>query len=172
MVHLVTTPKTRSSVRTIPISEILVKDLKVLKERQEKIYGFKESWFILGSFEPISPDRIRLRKNKNCELAKVKQIRIHDFRHSCASLLISKGANITLVAKYLGHTKIDETLNTYSHFLSSSRLNFSGKRSSACSVIPGSETYLSRHPLLPQTHGRPSFMIGVCPISPAVFIPP
>lgn len=45
----------------------------------------------------------------------VTQIRIHDFRHSCASLLINKGANITLVAKYLGHTKVDETLNTYLH---------------------------------------------------------
>ena len=45
----------------------------------------------------------------------LKQIRLHDFRHSCASLLISRGANITLVGRYLGHTKIDETLNTYSH---------------------------------------------------------
>lgn len=48
-------------------------------------------------------------------MARVKDIRIHDFRHSCASLLIDSGTNITLVAKYLGHTKIDETLNTYSH---------------------------------------------------------
>lgn len=48
-------------------------------------------------------------------MARVKDVRIHDFRHSCASLLIDSGANITLVAKYLGHTKIDETLNTYSH---------------------------------------------------------
>lgn len=48
-------------------------------------------------------------------MARVKDIRIHDFRHSCASLLIDSGANITLVAKYLGHTKIDETLNTYFH---------------------------------------------------------
>lgn len=45
----------------------------------------------------------------------MKQIRIHDFRHSCASFLINYGASITLVAKYLGHSKIDETLNTYSH---------------------------------------------------------
>ena len=60
---------------------------------------------------------IRVRKNDDCKKAGVKQIRIHDFRHSCASLLISKGANITLVSKYLGHAKIDETLNTYSHFL-------------------------------------------------------
>ena len=48
-------------------------------------------------------------------MARVKDVRIHDFRHSCASLLIDSGANITLFAKYLGHTKIDETLNTYSH---------------------------------------------------------
>ena len=48
-------------------------------------------------------------------MARVKDIRIHDFRHSYASLLIDSGANITLVAKYLGHSKIDETLNTFSH---------------------------------------------------------
>ncbi|MBP3766184.1 MAG: tyrosine-type recombinase/integrase [Bacilli bacterium] len=40
---------------------------------------------------------------------------MHDFRHSCCSLLINNGANITMVTKYLGHTKVDETLNTYSH---------------------------------------------------------
>lgn len=55
------------------------------------------------------------RKNRNCEIAGVKQIRIHDFRHSCASLLIYKGANIITVSKFLGHTKIEETLNTYTH---------------------------------------------------------
>ena len=49
------------------------------------------------------------------ELAGIKDIRVHDFRHNCVSLLIDSGANITLVAKYLGHSKIDETLNTYSH---------------------------------------------------------
>ena len=46
------------------------------------------------------------------------EFRIHNFRHSCASLLINNGANITLVAKYLGHTKIEETLNSYSHMFS------------------------------------------------------
>lgn len=48
-------------------------------------------------------------------MARVKDIKIHDFVHSCASLLIDSSTNITLVAKYLGHTKIDENLNTYSH---------------------------------------------------------
>ena len=48
-------------------------------------------------------------------MARVKDIRIHDFRHSCASLLIDNGENITLIAKYLRRIKIDETLNTYSN---------------------------------------------------------
>jgi site-specific recombinase XerD len=54
-------------------------------------------------------------KNKYAKEANVKQIRIHDFRHSCASVLINNGASIMIVAKYLGHSKIDQTLNTYSH---------------------------------------------------------
>lgn len=63
----------------------------------------------------ISSNALADRKNTNCEKAGVKQIRLHDFRHSCASLLINKSANIQVVAKYLGHTKIEETLKTYSH---------------------------------------------------------
>ena len=64
---------------------------------------------------PLHPDVLRRKKNDNAEKAGVKQIWIHDFRHSCASLLINDGANVTMVAKYLGHAKIEETLNTYSH---------------------------------------------------------
>ena len=59
-----------------------------------------------------------LKYYKNAFKVGLKVIRIHDFRHSCASLLINNSANVTLVAKYLGHTKIEETLNTYSHMFS------------------------------------------------------
>lgn len=117
--YLITTPKTKKSIRTVPLTKRLVEELKQLKDESKQVYGFKENWFVLG-YEDIMPfTRLRDRKNKICELAGVKQIRLHDFRHSCASLLISKGANVTLVAKYLGHSKIDETLNTYSHFFKS-----------------------------------------------------
>ncbi len=74
---------------------------------------------MFGDDNPITNGKIRRRKIRICKLSDVKQIIIHDFRHSCASLLINNGANITLVAKYLGHTKIDETLNTYSHMFKS-----------------------------------------------------
>ena len=79
------------------------------------LFGFNDSYFVIGDIAPQISSTITARKNRNCEIAGVKQIRIHDFRHSCAFLLIYKGANIITVSKFLGHTKIEETLNTYTH---------------------------------------------------------
>lgn len=107
--------KTQNSNRDLPINDLLINDLKKLYNCQKEYKNFSQEWFVFGNETPIPKDAIRTRKNKNCKLAGVKQIRVHDFRHSCASFLINYGASITLVAKYLGHTKIDETLNTYSH---------------------------------------------------------
>lgn len=70
---------------------------------------------MFDNIDQLSATTLLDRKTKNDFMARVKDIRIHDFRHSCAPLLIDSGVNITLVAKYLGHTKIDETLNNYSH---------------------------------------------------------
>ena len=125
--YKVTSPKTDSSTRTLPLPNFLISDLELLKKENESYYGFKDNWFVLGTIDPISSDRLRLRKNRNSELSGVKQIRIHDFRHSCASLLISKGANITLVARYLGHSKIEETLRTYAHFYRSDLVDLATK---------------------------------------------
>ena len=113
--YIVASPKTSSSYRTIPISNFLLKDLSDLYNDDANYYGFRESWYVFGNIDPLSATTLLDRKTKNAFMARVKDIRIHDFRHSCASLLIDSGANITLVVKYLGHTKIDETLNTYSH---------------------------------------------------------
>ena len=90
----------------------------MLKEEVSKEYGFNDDFFVVSDAKPIADSNIYLRRTKLATLAGLKVIRIHDFRHSCASLLINNGANVTLVAKYLGHTKIEETLNTYSHMFS------------------------------------------------------
>lgn len=111
-----TSVKTKSSNRTLPISDILYKHLKELYDTISVKENFKLSWFVFGDADiPIVADNPNDRQIKICKLSGVKKIRIHDFRHSCASLLINNGANVTIVAKYLGHTKIEETLNTYSH---------------------------------------------------------
>lgn len=46
----------------------------------------------------------------------IKAIHLHGLRHSHASYLISKGTNIVLISKRLGHKDVSVTLNTYSHF--------------------------------------------------------
>ena len=73
---------------------------------------------MVSNAKTIADSTIYARRTKLANEANLHAIRIHDFRHSCASLLINSGANVTLVAKFLGHTKIEETLNTYSHMFS------------------------------------------------------
>lgn len=115
----ISTPKTKNSNRILPLPNILINDLKALKSNYQKMQGFKEDWFVFGGVRPLPETTIQNRKNDYCNQANVKQIRIHDFRHSCASLLIHQGATITLVSKYLGHSNISITLNTYTHLYQS-----------------------------------------------------
>ena len=49
--------------------------------------------------------------------ADVPVIKIHNLRHSHASLLINQGVSIVAVAKRLGHSSIEQTLNTYAHMM-------------------------------------------------------
>ena len=50
-----------------------------------------------------------------CEKSGIKKIRIHDVRHSHASLLIELGTNILLVSERLGHEDVETTLEIYGH---------------------------------------------------------
>ena len=113
------TPKTKNSIRILPLTEKIKKDLDIMKSNAKQYIDYSDDWFIFGNTRPLVQSTICTYKNRYCKLAGVKQIRIHDFRHSCASLLINKGANITLVSKYLGHTNISITLNTYTHMYKS-----------------------------------------------------
>lgn len=97
------------------MTEILVNSLKKAKLKAKQLNGFNENYFVAGDTFSISSNALVDQKNLNCKKAGVKQIIIHDFRHSCASLLINQGSNIQVVAQYLGNTKIEETLKSYSH---------------------------------------------------------
>ena len=118
-IYTISSPKTKSSIRTLPLTNNLVNDLKKLKNNALQYVDFKETWFVFGNSLPFRETTIQKKKNDYCKKAKLKQIRVHDFRHSCASLLINKGATIALVSKYLGHSDITMTLNTYTHMYKS-----------------------------------------------------
>lgn len=112
-------PKTKNSIRILPMSKIVYMDLKKLKKEYTRYKNFDNNWFVFGGINPLADTTIENLKNKLCKEAEVKQIRVHDFRHSCASLLINNGASIALVSKYLGHSNISTTLNTYTHMFKS-----------------------------------------------------
>ncbi|MGP1568803.1 MAG: tyrosine-type recombinase/integrase [Peptoanaerobacter stomatis] len=52
---------------------------------------------------------------KICKDNNLKHIRVHDFRHSHATMLINNGIDIMIVSKRLGHKNISTTINTYAH---------------------------------------------------------
>jgi integrase len=51
------------------------------------------------------------------ERAGLPQIRFHDLRHTCATILLSQGVHAKFVQELLGHSTIAITLDTYSHVL-------------------------------------------------------
>lgn len=118
-IYTVSSPKTKSSIRTLPMVEKVSDDLKTMYNNAIKFKDFKKTWFVFGNALPFRETTIGVKKNEYCKKANVKQIRIHDFRHSCASLLINQGASIALVSKYLGHADISITLKTYTHMFKS-----------------------------------------------------
>ena len=57
----------------------------------------------------------------------LKKIRIHDFRHSHASLLINQGEDYLVVKERLGHASITTTIDTYSHLYPSKQQKIADK---------------------------------------------
>lgn len=109
---IITTPKNQSSIRNIKLPSKLVSLLEQLKASFSDLSGF-----VFGGDKPLSETSIARIFERAAIRAKLKPIRIHDLRHSHASLLISRGATIVTVAKRLGHNSIEQTLNTYAHMM-------------------------------------------------------
>ena len=110
-----TPPKNKRSIRTIQIPDPLQKIIDEHYNRYKKIEDFSDSWHICGGEKCIRDTTLQKKNIKYSSEAKVKNIRIHDFRHSHASLLANNGINIQEIARRLGHTNIEVTWNTYAH---------------------------------------------------------
>ena len=122
--YLVTTPKNQSSFREILLPKVLIDQLN---EYIAEIPDARSSDFLFGLTKPFDDNTIYRRLNTHCAMAEVKKIRVHDFRHSHVSLLIEHGANIVLIAKRVGHTDTQQTLNTYSHLFPNSEQDLIAK---------------------------------------------
>ena len=110
------TPKNQSSIRTIEIDSILLKDLLKLRDIYIKKYGLKKyDYFIFGGQKPLSPTSIDRYKLKACDKANIRPITQHQFRHSHATFLLSKNVPVNVISRRLGHSQISTTLDIYCH---------------------------------------------------------
>ena len=112
---VVTPPKNRSSIRTLQIPKPLAEVLEEHHARCEAFDTFDDSYLICGGTKALRDSSVQKMNERFAKAAGLKVIRIHDFRHSHASLLANEGINIQEVARRLGHANIEMTWNTYSH---------------------------------------------------------
>ncbi len=111
-----TPPKNKSSYRDLQIPEPLMNILAEHKERQRAASRqFSEDYRVCGGERPLRDTSIDKKNRAFAKNAELPHIRIHDFRHSHASLLANEGINIQEIARRLGHSNVQMTWNTYSH---------------------------------------------------------
>ena len=78
-----------------------------------KAYG-GSSPFFFGGEKPLSLTHTTRMFDRYCAAAGVEKIRIHDLRHSFASMLLSNGENYKVIADLLGDT-VEQVMKTYCH---------------------------------------------------------
>jgi len=115
-------PKTASAGRVLPIPEALLSELTAAKARQaaERL-ALGEAYAGMGyvvcneAGEPYHPSTLSTMWQAAIKDLDVPQVRLHDARHTCATLMHLQGVPIALVAAWLGHADVSFTLRTYVH---------------------------------------------------------
>ena len=106
--EVITEPKTQKSKRVIPLPDKLC---AVVQEYTTRLYDYSSDERLF----PFTKSFFHKEMEKACAASGVEKIRLHDLRHSHASLLIEMGAPILLVSERLGHEDVETTLRTYGH---------------------------------------------------------
>lgn len=101
-------PKTSKSFRQVPIPDFLYDNIF---EYIGKLYAIEDDEQIFY----FSKSTLNKNLDSFAAIAGVKRIRVHDLRHSHASLLIDMGEPILLVSERLGHESVETTWGTYAH---------------------------------------------------------
>lgn len=114
--------KTRRSQRTIPLPPLVARVLIAhraaqLLEQQDLAGAWAESGHVftttLGT--PLDPDNTTKAVKRALKNAGVRDVRLHDFRHGCVSVLMGLGVPPRIVMEIVGHSGLEMTMNVYSH---------------------------------------------------------
>ena len=114
--------KSASSRRTVPLPVFAIEALKRHRERQRTEREFagdrwKESGLVFCTSigTPMEPRNLTRHFHGILQVAKLPRRRLHDLRHTSASLLLAQGATLHEVKEILGHSQISLTANLYGH---------------------------------------------------------
>lgn len=117
-------PKTAKGRRNVDLDLVTLATLKAWQKRQERE---REAWpgewpthgllFTLEDGTPLYPAHVSRWFNRHVQAAGVPRIRLHDLRHTHASLLLAAGVPVKVVSERLGHATPGFTLNTYQHLV-------------------------------------------------------
>ena len=108
---VITSPKTRKSIRTIKLPDFLIEEIRDFLEMQ---YELAED----DRLFPVTKYYLHHEMERGTAAAGVKRIRIHDLRHSHVSLMIEMGFSALAIAERLGHESIKITYR-YAHLFPS-----------------------------------------------------
>ncbi|TJZ40068.1 site-specific integrase [Priestia megaterium] len=124
--HIITEPKTKNSIRTVTLPEVLISEMKKYKAVwNKKRLKVSELWeggeyqFLFTSWhgKPLHPSSVTTWWRRFTKRNNLKYIRFHDLRHTSATLLINKGVHAKVISTRLGHADIRTTMNIYGHVL-------------------------------------------------------
>ena len=118
------TPKTAAGRRSIPLDAHLVALLRAHKARQaaEKLAAgpaYEDAgWLVADELgAPYYPDSISEWFDRKARALELPRIRLHDLRHTAASLMLASGVPVKVVSEMLGHSSPTITLSIYAHTL-------------------------------------------------------
>lgn len=120
----ITEPKTRRGNRTIALDPETLAALKAHAARQaDEQREWGEAWtdtgyvFVRENGEPLDPHAVSKSFQDHLRAAALPRIRLHDLRHTYATLALATGINPRIVSGRLGHSTVALTLDIYSHVL-------------------------------------------------------
>ena len=120
--YIIKEPKTPQSRRTVKLPIFLVELFKIYRADQELLriqlgVTLKADDFvhIRQDGSPINPNAITLVFHRIIKKAGIRKIRLHDLRHTHATMMLQANVNPKIVSERLGHANIGITLDTYSH---------------------------------------------------------
>lgn len=106
---IISTPKTRTSNRSVPLSSLLIPVLRRLNS------GNGESFFLSGTIKSVEVRTFRTFFEKFLRQNNIDRVNFHALRHTFATRCIEAGGDCKTVSELLGHATVNMTLNLYVH---------------------------------------------------------